>query len=142
MNRRAKGLKSSSRNENTRTENTKNTGDRYISFSFRYFIDIDDIGQSIQTWHQEGLLLAFYEKLQHISTTGITTLMQNGVITNYRRFPEDSGFKIPQGLDASWDWSVIKDIGGQKVRVAGFLENNIFHIVYLDKDHQFWPSKR
>ena len=31
MNRRAKGLKSSSRNENTRTENTKNTGDRYIS---------------------------------------------------------------------------------------------------------------
>ena len=101
MNRRAKGLKSSSRNENTRTENTKNTGDRYISFSFRYFIYIDDIGQSIQTWHQEGLLLAFYEKLQHISTTGITTLMQNGVITNYRRFPEDSGFKIPQDLDAA-----------------------------------------
>jgi enterochelin esterase-like enzyme len=32
-NGRAMGLKSSSRNENTRTENTKNTGDRYIRHS-------------------------------------------------------------------------------------------------------------
>ena len=142
MSKRSKELRSSNRNTDTRTENTKKNSDGFISFSFKHFSNIDGIGQSIQTWQSEALTDSLYEKLIYVTQNGITILQQEGTLTCYKRFPSVSDFSVPGDLDESLNWSVIKNIGGQKHRVAGFIENNVFYIVYLDRDHRFWPTSR
>lgn len=37
---------------------------------------------------------------------------------------------------------VITSIGGQKGRVAGYMKENTFYIVFLDKNHQFWITEK
>ena len=70
----------------------------------------------------------------------ILTFVQ-GYLTIYRDFPERSDFKIPQYFEGDVNWAVIKDIGGQKARVAGYVHENVFYIVFLDKEHKFFKMK-
>lgn len=145
MPKRGKSLRSSSRNEETRTSKSADkTTDRFISVSFRYFHNVDDVGQSITTWREDGSLPDLIEKLTYLTASGITKVISDGVFTNYTRFPEPTvnDFKCPDGISGDEDWGVIKNIGGQKRRVAGFLRDNVFYIVFFDRDHRFWKSKR
>ncbi len=50
MSKRGRGLRSSSRKEETKSSKSiMKTTDRFISVSFRYFHNVDDIGQSIDS---------------------------------------------------------------------------------------------
>ena len=64
------------------------------------------------------------------------------VVTQYGGYLAHSTFTCPMALQAKKTWGVIKRIGGQKPRVAGFFENHIFHCVFLDIEHQFYPTKK
>ncbi|MFQ1448692.1 hypothetical protein ACJWSG_27920, partial [Klebsiella pneumoniae] len=68
----------------------------------------------------------------------------DGIFTNYTRFPDAAvnDFKCPDEISVDENWGVIKNIGGQKRRVAGFLKDNVFYIVFFDKDHRFWKSRK
>ena len=55
-------------------------------------------------------------------------------------FPPNSGFLEPKHASPSI-WAVIHIKPKSKAVVAGFLENEVFFIVFLDKDHEFWPPK-
>lgn len=124
----------------------KTTEKTYIVFSFKYLLDVDDVGQSLVTWAaaDEKLLLGLLQKMLHISklTTGEVT--QGNTLTLYGDFPasHNSDFSCPPQLANEKNWGVIRNIGGQKSRVAGFLKGNTFYVVYLDKEHKFWKSPK
>lgn len=115
-----------------------------IVFSFEHFLDHDDVGQSLATWvdNNPKLLQGLFEKLQHLSSKNTATLSQDDVFTLYGDFPSNNNtdFKCPPNFNDK-SWGVIRNIGGQKARVAGFLENNVFYLVFLDAEHKFWKSK-
>lgn len=145
MPKRGRSLRSSSRNEETKSsKSAAKTTDRFISVSFKYFHDVDDVGQSVNTWKADGSLPDLIEKLVYLTSNGITKVISDGVFTNYTRFPEVAvnDFRCPDGISSDEDWGVIKNIGGQKRRVAGFLRDNVFYIVFFDKEHRFWKSKK
>ena len=62
-------------------------------------------------------------------------------ITVYGDFPKSSGFQNPFP-NSELQWGVIKNIKGQKSRVAGYVEGHIFYVVFLDENHLFFPSYR
>ena len=117
------------RKQNTREERKVNEVLPLICFNFKDF-DRNQIppGQSFEQWQKDGLLSKLLEKLTYISQCNITEAQQNGYITIYRDFPERSDFKIPKYFEGEVNWAVIKDIGGQKARVAGYVYENIFYI--------------
>lgn len=39
-----------------------------------------------------------------------------------------------------FNWAVIHIKPKSKEVVAGFLENDVFYIVFLDKEHNFWDT--
>lgn len=145
MAKRSKGIRSPFRNEELKVSKLPLAStDRFISVSFKYFCNVDGVGQSIASWHDDGSLSDLVDKLTYLTSNGITKVISDGIFTNYNRFPESSvnDFKCPEGLSEDEDWGVIKNIGGQKRRVAGFLKENIFYIVFFDRDHLFWKSKK
>ena len=141
MSKRSTPLKPAARREDTRDANSLKR-DQYLSFSFKYFKDYDEVGQSLATWASSDLIGALITKLHHISTVNITELQTQKSLTNYKSFPPagKTHFSCPDNLSKDDSWGVIRNIGGQKKRVAGFLRDNIFYIVFLDRDHKFWPS--
>ncbi|EOC1429089.1 hypothetical protein ACI1AD_004397 [Cronobacter dublinensis] len=145
MGKRSQSIRSPSRKEELKVAKSPPVStDRFVSVSFRYLCNVDDVGQSIKTWHDDGSLPDLIDKLTYLTSNGITKVITDGVFTNYSRFPEAAvnEFKCPDGISEDEDWGVIKNIGGQKRRVAGFLRENIFYVVFLDRDHLFWKSKR
>jgi len=124
----------------------KTTDTLCIVFSFKYLVDVDDVGQSLKAWAaaNEKLLLGLLLKMQHISQQTPAQAQQDSAFTIYGNFPAKKvcDFTCPPQLADVANWGVIRDIAGQKGRVAGFLKENVFYIVYLDKDHRFWKSDR
>lgn len=110
-----------------------------ISFCFSK-IDITQ-GQNIKEWEQLGLLSIFIERTKQISNYEYQQALAEGHIKQYTKvgFPPDSKFKIPKHVTPDY-WAVIHITPKSKEVVAGFLDNNIFYIVFLDKEHEFWPT--
>lgn len=111
-----------------------------IVLSFR---DFDrNQGQSFEEWEQEQLLALAVSKLSDICqlTVGQATAQQ--IIKPYTKvdFPPESGFTHPIHVlpDVTWCSMHIKG----KECVIGHFENNIFYIVFLDKDHEFWTTTK
>lgn len=128
------------------TREPKTTRKPSIAFSFKHFKGTDgSAGQSLKTWADEEckLLLGLLEKMVHISKHEGSSVFQDDTFTLYGNFPttENTDFSCPSGLESK-RWGVIKKLGGQKGRVAGFLENDVFFIVYLDAEHRFWICER
>jgi len=64
------------------------------------------------------------------------------IIKKYGEFPpkDKSDFAYPVYLHPGVCWVAIH-IEGKK-RVAGYIEDNVFYIIFLDKDHGFWISEK
>ena len=131
-----------------RTENTRNTHKvkeeiPLILFSFKDF-DSNQCppGQTFKQWEQCGLLADFMTKLVDLSNRNSVKAQQEKTIELYRSFPPDSDFKVPQYIQGEVKWGTIQDIGGQKHRVAGYMIDNVFYVVFLDKNHKFWKMKK
>lgn len=145
MPRRSRALRQYQRKEETKdTAIPIASNDRFLSVSFKYLSDVDGVGQSIATWKEDGSLNDLVDKLVYLTSNGVTKVMSDGIVTNYSRFPDSdvNDFKCPDNISKEEDWGVIKNIGGQKRRVAGFLKDNIFYVVFLDRDHLFWKTRR
>lgn len=141
---RNKPLKSSSRNKETREIKSKPDQDNHIAISFRYFQNFDSNPvQSLNNWHDENRLLDMLTSLEYISKNNIVRLQSiDRKLTLYGGFPNHkvNDFSLPDGLSETENWGALRNIGGQKARIAGFLRDNVFYIVYLDKEHRFYKS--
>lgn len=65
------------------------------------------------------------------------------MIKIYGEFPATSQFKYPKTViqDKDIKWAVIMYIKGQKPRIVGHIIGNVFYVVFLDKEHLFFPSE-
>jgi hypothetical protein len=140
--KRDRPLKSPQRNVDTKAQ--KSTAkDNFYSISFKYFKDTDiDPAQSINTWKAEDRILDMLLALKDISSNN-ATIVQTSRLTLYGEYPskDKNEFPLPADLPSEIKWGTIQNIGGQKARIAGFLKDSIFYLVYLDKNHRFWITK-
>jgi hypothetical protein len=129
------------RRENNREERKVKEELPKILFSFKDF-DKNQIppGQSYEDWQEEQLLAYMLEKFGHICELNRFEAIQNKYIKVYGDFPSNSDFEYPKGFSDDLQWAVIMNIKGQKGRVAGHIIDNIFYVVFLDKEHRFYPS--
>lgn len=98
-------------------------------------------GQKFADWEEEKLLSDFLNKMISINQKTIIEVQQEEILTIYNDFPDHSDFKIPKHIQGDVKWAAIKDIGGQKPRVAGYILDNVFYVVFLDKGHVFFKMK-
>ena len=112
-------------------------------FSFKDF-DIKQIppGQSYDTWQEDKLLAYMLIKFGHICALNIVEAQQEKALKIYGDFPEKTDFKAPQHITDDVNWAVIMDINGQKGRVAGHIIDNIFYVVFLDREHRFYITEK
>jgi hypothetical protein len=113
---------------------------RNISFSFSKHIKAE--GQSIEEWEELGLLRPLLIRIKNLGQHSTLTVRQNDWIKEYHKvsFPPDSGFSEPKHV-IGVTWAVMHITDTSKEVVAGFIEDDVFYIIFLDKDHIFWPGK-
>jgi hypothetical protein len=111
---------------------------RFVVFSLKDF-DINQ-GQSFEEWEKDQILSHLLTRLREISAHTIENALSKKIITLYDSFPTNTEFKHPKHIYRAVRWGTIHING--KIRICGYLEENIFYIVFLDKDHQFWISKK
>ena len=112
---------------------------RRISFSIQYLDNTQ--GHSLKEWEAEGLLADLMLKIQQISQHTVEESLRCQFIKQYTKvsFPPTSKFKEPKHVTPD-NWAVIHIKPESKEVVAGFLENDVFYIVFLDKEHDFWDT--
>ncbi len=148
MGRNKKHLKSQddsvfNRKIDTRDERVSATDPKKIVFSLKYFINNQpkkDM-QTYSSWEDENRLSKLLEKLQSICDCTLMKAIQEGHIKRYDSFPPSNktDFKCPPQFKDR-QWYVVNKISGQKARVAGVMVQNVFYIIFFDKEHRFWIS--
>jgi hypothetical protein len=122
-------------------KNLSEKPDKFLLFSLRNF-DITQ-GQNFNDWEQEGLLSSAMELLKAHSDKTIPEAEKNKLkIYNDLNgsMPKGSEFKFPATIKEKPLWASLR-LGGSK-RIVGHITDNIFYIVFLDKDHKFYPSEK
>jgi len=111
-----------------------------ITFSWTK-LDINQ-GQSIKEWEDEGLLSILCEMMRQVGQYESVQALSSQMIKQYTKvgFPPNSEFNEPKHVSPIY-WAVIHIKPKSKEVVAGYLESDIFYIVFLDKEHKFWPSR-
>ena len=64
------------------------------------------------------------------------------MIAIYGDIPTNCDFTHPRHVPENVKWGVIKSVGGQRPRVAGYFMDEIFHVVFLDAEHRFYIVER
>jgi hypothetical protein len=134
------------RDKKVGTRDERNTqGLQNILFSFEFF-DTEQIPprQTFLEWEREGLLEPFLERLRHLWSMNRVTAQQGkrSPLELYGDFPTNSEFRLPKfTIPKNSQWGTIRYIGHQLHRVAGFMVDNIFYIVFFDKRHRFYILK-
>ena len=97
-------------------------------------------GQSFTEWQADELLASVFKKLHILCQYTIPQATNLQLLKIYTKvpFPPNSGFKHPRHIPEDINWCSMHI--GNKPCVIGYFEDNIFHIVFLDKDHEFWIS--
>ena len=111
---------------------------RFVVFSLKDF-DINQ-GQKFEKWEEEKILSKLLTRLREISAYSMEEALGKQIIKIYDNFPDNSDFNHPKHIPEGVKWSAIRIKG--KERIVGYLEENIFHVVFLDKDHRFWITKK
>ncbi|MCB4751220.1 MAG: hypothetical protein LGB55_07200 [Sulfurovum sp.] len=130
-------------------------------FNFSYFVNDDEAGQNFTDWTHADLIKLF-EKLKEYSKAPLENWTREkvgrySVLVIYGPFPENSHFKEPKHIPIEAQWCRIHL--ENKPRLIGFiipdkfngveqgrggykLDSNVFYVVFLDKDHKFYPTKK
>jgi hypothetical protein len=132
------------RKENTREERKGSSISQLLTFSFKDLDETQPKGeeQTIALWAKEGYLEDLVNTLKELSKLTVDEAKKSQKIKIYGDFPSKSKFTHPAHVEANVAWGVITSIGGQKGRVAGYMKENTFYIVFLDKNHQFWITEK
>ncbi|MBK7128087.1 MAG: hypothetical protein IPM74_13340 [Crocinitomicaceae bacterium] len=115
--------------------------ERKITFSMS--LHIKGEGETEKEWETLGLLSQLYIRMKQCGQLSIHQIKQNKWIKEYHKvtFPPKSGFKEPKHVTGV-TWAVMHITNNSKEVVVGFVENDIFYIVFFDKEHKFWPTEK
>lgn len=116
-------------------------GEKKLTISFCFSKLDKSQGQTIEDWESKGLLSKFIIRTQQISNFAYAEALAKQLIKQYTQvgFPPNSEFEIPRHVTPQY-WAVIHITPNSKQVVVGFIEDNIFYIVFLDEEHKFWPT--
>ena len=104
--------------------------------SFKY-LDRNQ-GQDFEDWDREGLLVDMLNTLRDYCMKPLQESKGKNFKV-YGGFPPKSKFKHPQHVPKDANWASLHING--KVCLAGHIYENIFYIVFLDKNHDFWITE-
>jgi len=112
---------------------------RKITFSFTKHLP--NQGQTIEQWRELDLLVLLLNRLKFVGQYTAVEARQNKFIKEYTKvdFPPDSEFKIPTHISGVV-WAVMHITQNSKEVVVGFIEEDVFYIIFLDAEHKFWPT--
>jgi len=115
--------------------NLKPEKPKEMVFSFKDFDQSQ--GQTFVEWEKLSLLSVMMDKIKEYSRK---TIMEAGKasFTTYGQFPPNSLFKYPKYITEDAIWASLHIKG--KECIAGHIIGNIFYIVFLDTEHEFWPT--
>ena len=113
---------------------------RKLSFSLTKHITTQ--GQTIKEWDELNLLGVLMERMKFVGQFSVTEAYQKGYLKQYTKvgFPPNSNFKEPKHITIDI-WTTMHITAKSKEIVAGFIEDDTFYIIFLDKNHDFWPTK-
>jgi hypothetical protein len=109
-----------------------------ILFSFRDFDHTQ--GQTFHDWQKSELLHILLERIREFCKFSRIEAEKNKSLKVYGDFPQDSDFKYPAHIAEDAEWASLHIRG--KERIAGHVIDNIFYVVFLDKEHHFWPTEK
>lgn len=134
-----------SRKEGTREERKTTTARELLTFSFKDLDQTQPDGkcETLELWQENGLLPTLFQRLKELSQLTRDEACNQQQIKIYGAFPEDkkTDFIFPRYIDSNVSWGVIEGLGGLP-RVAGYMSENTFYIVFLDSMHRFWISEK
>lgn len=128
------------RSANSRQERHVKDEAPLMLFSFKDYRG-NQQGQNYAEWQAQNLLASLMDKCGQICNCNRIEAENQGFIKVYREFPKKSEFENPFP-DVDLNWAVIMKIGGQKPRAVGYVDGNVFYVVFLDAEHQFYPSSK
>lgn len=99
-------------------------------------------GQNFENWEEDEVLSKMMNRLKQICSMTLSEAIEGQIIKIYgQKFPPNSEFRHPKHLPDDTEWASIR-IQGEE-RVIGYLEEDfIFQVVFLDKNHKFFPSNK
>lgn len=114
--------------------------DPLIVLSFKDFDN--NQGESFELWERENLLALAVRKLQGVCGLTRMEATQQQIVKEYPKgtFPDKSDFYHPKHIHKDIAWCSMHIQG--KECVIGYFEDNVFNVVFLDKDHRFWISEK
>jgi hypothetical protein len=121
--------------------------DPKVLLSFE-FLDIQQ-GHTFKDWNNNNDLLKLQALGHRLNKLTVGQALAQQIIIQYEienrkkwnrhNMPKVSKWKYPTTVPRiDVPWSKIEL--GRKLRVIGYLEMNIFYVVFLDNNHQFFPS--
>lgn len=108
-------------------------------------------GQTLKQWNDDGdLLLKLIEMSALLNKLTYSQAITQKYIIEYNvddktkfsatNMPLTSVWKYPKNLlNKKVKWCKIR-LGSTR-RVIGHMDNNIFYVIFLDKDHDFYPTE-
>ena len=130
-----------------------------ICFNFQFFDNSQDAGQDFKDWNHTQLYnlldkLKEYSKntplhLQTMKIGGGKKGKKNNVLEIYGCFPANSDFVHPKYIPLDVEWARFRL--DNLMRLIGFVvrkevcqklavRQNIFYVVFLDRDHRFYKT--
>jgi len=99
-------------------------------------------GQNYEDWEEYKILSKALARVQGLYSMTINEAKQSQLIKEYGTvIPDGSNFTKPKHLPEDIFWCSMRI--GAVIRIIGYIESNyIFQIVFLDKEHKFYPSKK
>ncbi len=99
-------------------------------------------GQNYEKWEEYQLLSKALSRIQGLCSMTANEAKQQQIIKEYgSEIPDNSKFTRPKHVPEEIVWASIRIQG--KERIIGYLEENyIFQVVFFDKEHDFYPSKK
>ena len=99
-------------------------------------------GQNYEDWEEYKILSKAIARIQGICSMTIDEARQSQLIKDYGPgIPDGSSFTRPKHIPEDTSWCSLRILA--KVRIIGYIESNyIFQVVFLDKEHEFYPSQK
>lgn len=110
--------------------------------SFQYLDSQQKYASGFKDWQNCGLLSKLLEVLQGYCCSALLQQVDGDKFTVYGDFPPQNKtlFENPNHIPIDANWARIHITG--KAIVAGHIIENTFYVVFLDKSHKFWLTKR
>jgi len=141
MKNRNKGIKSSEIKSAIRgLSNNEITNQKAKELFTVNFKDLDvNQGQTFLEWEKEGLLAPMLDRIKEYCKMPLSKNLGDR-FKSYGSFPPKSNFKHPKHVPNDVNWASLHIKG--RVCIAGYIYENIFYVVFLDKNHEFWICEK